>query len=95
MRSWDLIVRGARPLLDILDAHNAGRSLPELAAEAGCTRQTIANMIDRLGIPRQWRTRKTIVRSGDPNVIGEHEVPAVHCPHCRRALPWALIKGWR
>jgi hypothetical protein len=33
--------------------------------------------------------------SGDPNIIGEHEVPPVCCPHCRKTLPWQLLKGWR
>jgi hypothetical protein len=33
--------------------------------------------------------------SGNPNIIGEHEVAPVRCPCCNHALPWALIKGWR
>jgi hypothetical protein len=33
--------------------------------------------------------------SGDPNIIGEHEVRPLCCPHCNGQLPWALIKGWR
>jgi hypothetical protein len=33
--------------------------------------------------------------SGDPNIIGEHEVDPVCCPFCERSLPWALIKDWR
>lgn len=33
--------------------------------------------------------------SGDPNIIGEHEVAPVRCPGCKAPLPWSLIKGWR
>lgn len=33
--------------------------------------------------------------SNDPLIIGEHEVKPVECPHCKCALPWALVKGWR
>lgn len=33
--------------------------------------------------------------SGDPNIIGEHEVAPVRCPCCNEPLPWPLIKGWR
>jgi hypothetical protein len=33
--------------------------------------------------------------SGDPNIIGEHEVPPVKCQCCNAVIPWAIIKGWR
>lgn len=33
--------------------------------------------------------------SGDPDIIGEHEVAPLLCPCCRSPLPWPLIKGWR
>ena len=33
--------------------------------------------------------------SGDPLIIGEHEVAPVRCCHCDQALPWPLVKGWR
>lgn len=33
--------------------------------------------------------------SGNPNIVGEHEVAPVRCPCCQSPLPWPLIKGWR
>jgi hypothetical protein len=33
--------------------------------------------------------------SGDPNIIGEHEVPPVRCGCCDAVIPWSIIKGWR
>lgn len=33
--------------------------------------------------------------SGDPNMIGEHEVAPVLCPCCEAPIPWKIIKGYR
>lgn len=41
------------------------------------------------------RTSPNYPTSGDPNIIGEHEVEPVKCPCCGEAMPWPLIKGWR
>lgn len=46
-------------------------------------------------IPRDRFHNRRFPTSGDPNIIGEHEVPPVCCPHCSKIVPWALIKGWR
>jgi hypothetical protein len=32
--------------------------------------------------------------SGDPNIIGEHEVPPVRCQCCNAPIAWSIIKGW-
>jgi hypothetical protein len=41
------------------------------------------------------KPRKIYPTSGDPNIIGEHEVPPVCCQRCGHKIPWRIIKGWR
>ena len=89
--------------------YRARASISRIVVATGLTPYRIMQAVDKHGISRKGRgnvpradnvinlrlPKSGYPTSGDPNIIGEHEVPPVCCPHCRKAVPWAIIKGWR
>lgn len=81
---------------DIARLRMEAAGLSQHLAEARLDLSEVRGEVDRYDQVKELQAKAgPYPTSGNPLIIGEHEVRPVCCEGCGRAVPWDLIKGWR